>query len=69
MPGHRIGTILAVIGGFLTLAGVTLYVLPGPGLPLLVLGLITLTVGLATLTETRRNKTSGPHHDRNRELT
>ncbi|MFF8194752.1 hypothetical protein ACF05L_28690 [Streptomyces bobili] len=49
--------------------GCTGYVLPGPGLPLLVLGLTTLTAGLATLTTTRRNRTSSPDYDRNRELT
>ena len=69
MPGHRIGTILAVIGAFLTLAGAALYVLPGPGLPLLVLGLATLTAGLATFAATRRHQTSSPRSDRNPERT
>ncbi|MEV6408974.1 hypothetical protein AB0M58_39605 [Streptomyces bobili] len=69
MPIHRLGTTLAITVALLTLAGATLYVLPGPGLPLLVLGLAMVAAGLATLTVTRRGRTSSPHHDRNRELT
>jgi hypothetical protein len=69
MPAHRLGAVLAITGALLTLAGAALYVLPGPGLPLLVLGLTTLTAGLATFAATRRHQSSSPRSDRNPELT
>jgi hypothetical protein len=33
---HRIGTVLATAGALLSLAGAARYVLPGPGLPVLI---------------------------------
>ncbi|MFE7763060.1 PGPGW domain-containing protein [Streptomyces sp. NPDC057438] len=46
MPERRIGTALAAVGAVVTAAGTALYVLPGPGLPVLVTGLAVLTTGL-----------------------
>ncbi|MEV6175597.1 hypothetical protein [Streptomyces sp. NPDC052015] len=51
---RSIGTALTVIGALLSLAGVALYVLPGPGFPVLAIGLAALTAGLLTLAVTPR---------------
>ncbi|SDC73968.1 hypothetical protein [Streptomyces prasinopilosus] len=48
------GTALAVGGALLSLTGAALYVLPGPGLPVLATGLATLTAGLLTRATSRR---------------
>ncbi|MEU9279704.1 hypothetical protein [Streptomyces sp. NPDC048341] len=46
MSEGRIGTMLAAVGAPLTLAGALMYVLPGPGFPVLVIGLAVLITGL-----------------------
>ncbi|MFJ8533592.1 hypothetical protein [Streptomyces sp. NPDC093591] len=46
MPEGRIGTAVTAIGAVLTAAGTAMYVSPGPGFPVLVIGLGTLTAGL-----------------------
>ncbi|MEH0419960.1 hypothetical protein [Streptomyces sp. B21-083] len=43
---RRIGSALAAVGAPLTLAGALMYVLPGPGFPVLVIGLALLITGL-----------------------
>ncbi|MEU9240669.1 hypothetical protein [Streptomyces sp. NPDC048385] len=48
MSERRIGTMLAAVGAPLTLAGALMYVLPGPGFPVLVIGLALLITGLLT---------------------
>ncbi|CAL9671540.1 hypothetical protein SUDANB15_07431 (plasmid) [Streptomyces sp. enrichment culture] len=55
MTERRIGVILAAAGTPLTLAGALMYVLPGPGLPVLVIGLTTLIAGLVMTATTRRH--------------
>ncbi|MFF7969379.1 hypothetical protein ACFZC3_29005 [Streptomyces sp. NPDC007903] len=54
MTERRIGTILATAGTPLTLAGALMYVLPGPGFPVLVIGLATLITGLVMTATTPR---------------
>jgi hypothetical protein len=50
MPSERrIGKFLTVLGVPLSLAGAAFYVLPGPGFPLLVIGLSLLTTGLVMI--------------------
>lgn len=44
---RRTGKVLAAIGAPLTLAGVAMYFLPGPGFPVLIIGLTLLITGLA----------------------
>ncbi|MEF9905836.1 hypothetical protein [Streptomyces sp. P9-A2] len=56
MTKRHIGTALAAAGAPLSLTGAVLYVLPGPGLPVLVTGLATLIAGLFTLALTRRDR-------------
>ncbi|MFD3825670.1 hypothetical protein [Streptomyces sp. NPDC058625] len=51
---RRIGTVLAAAGALLALAGAAMYVLPGPGLPFLVIGLAALITGLVVIAATRR---------------
>ncbi|MBG0852765.1 hypothetical protein I2W78_13180 [Streptomyces spinoverrucosus] len=46
MPERRISAALAAGGAVLTAAGAAMYVLPGPGFPVLVVGLAALTTGL-----------------------
>ncbi|MEV6575030.1 hypothetical protein [Streptomyces sp. NPDC051577] len=45
----RIAVVLVVAGAPVTLAGALLYVLPGPGFPVLVIGLAALITGLVML--------------------
>lgn len=47
MSERRIGTVLAAVGTPLTLAGVLMYAVHGPGRPVLVIGLALLVTGLA----------------------
>ncbi|GAA2258833.1 hypothetical protein GCM10010145_34000 [Streptomyces ruber] len=54
MSQRRIGTFLATAGALLTLVGAALYVLPGPGAPVLVTGLAALITGLVINTAGRR---------------
>ncbi|MFJ3921753.1 hypothetical protein [Streptomyces sp. NPDC090022] len=50
MPSdRRIGKSLTVLGLPVSLAGAAFYVLPGPGFPLLVIGLSFLATGLAMI--------------------
>lgn len=42
---RTLGRVALGIGGLLTLAGICMYVVPGPGLPTLIIGLGTLGVG------------------------
>ncbi len=57
MTERRIRVILATAGTALTLAGALMYVLPGPGIPVLVIGLaaLTLITGLVMTATTLRN--------------
>lgn len=50
---RRIGKALACVGAPLTLAGVAMYFLPGPGFPVLVIGLALLMTGLAMIAASR----------------
>ncbi|WP_191971884.1 hypothetical protein [Streptomyces luteolifulvus] len=54
MSEHRIGTILATAGAVLSLSGAAMYVLPGPGSPILVTGLAALTTGIVMTAATHR---------------
>lgn len=54
MSEKRAGILLVAIGAPLTLAGLLMYVLPGPGFPFLVIGLALLTTGLAMGLASRR---------------
>lgn len=47
MPEGKIGKVLAAVGAPLTPAGVAMYFLPGPGVPVLVIGLSLLIVGMS----------------------
>lgn len=60
MSEHRIGIVLATAGAVLSLTGAAMYVLPGPGLPVLVIGLAALTTGLVMTAATRRTRTGRP---------
>ncbi|MFD3757741.1 PGPGW domain-containing protein [Streptomyces sp. NPDC058622] len=51
---RRIGKVLAAIGAPLTLAGVAMYFLPGPGVPVLIIGLSLLVTGLVMTAAERR---------------
>ncbi|MEW2325349.1 PGPGW domain-containing protein [Streptomyces griseoincarnatus] len=55
MTERRIRVILATAGTALTLAGALMYVLPGPGFPVLVIGLAALITGLVMAATTLRN--------------
>jgi hypothetical protein len=46
MSARRIQAVLVAVGVPLTLAGALMYVLPGPGLPVLVIGVALLITGL-----------------------
>ena len=54
MSERQIGKVLAAIGAPLTLAGVVMYFLPGPGFPVLIIGLALLATGLAMTAARRR---------------
>ncbi|MET8576104.1 hypothetical protein [Streptomyces sp. NPDC005012] len=54
MSVRRIGVTLAAAGSPLTLAGAAMHVLPGPGLPVLVIGLAALVTGLVLIATARR---------------
>ncbi|MFF9981270.1 hypothetical protein [Streptomyces erythrochromogenes] len=54
MSERRIGTVLTAVGAPLTVAGVAMYFLPGPGFPVLVIGLALLVTGLAMTFAGRR---------------
>ncbi|MER5215442.1 hypothetical protein ABT063_34105 [Streptomyces sp. NPDC002838] len=55
MSERRTGVVLAAAGAPLTLAGAAMYVLPGPGLPVLAIGLAALITGLVMIAATRRS--------------
>ncbi|WP_351230032.1 hypothetical protein [Streptomyces sp. NPDC002133] len=55
MSQRSTGAVLATAGAPLTLAGAAMYVLPGPGFPVLVIGLAALTTGLIMIAATRRS--------------
>jgi hypothetical protein len=46
IPERHIGITLAVVGAVLTAAGTAMYVLPGPGFPVVIIGLAVLTTGV-----------------------
>jgi hypothetical protein len=54
MSERRIGTVLAAVGAPLTLAGALMYVLPGPGFPVLVIGMALLATGLVMAAASRQ---------------
>lgn len=47
MSQSRVGVLLMSIGVALTAAGAAMYVLPGPGFPVLLLGLAAVVAGAA----------------------
>ncbi|MFJ9005406.1 hypothetical protein [Streptomyces canus] len=47
MSQPRVGVLVMSIGVALTAAGAAMYVLPGPGLPVLLLGLAAFVAGVA----------------------
>ncbi|WP_338900421.1 PGPGW domain-containing protein [Streptomyces sp. TG1A-60] len=51
---------LAAIGAVLTAAGAALYILPGPGVPVLFLGLAALAIGLVKAAVDHRNRRRRP---------
>lgn len=51
---RRTGIVLVVAGALMCLAGAVLYVMPGPGFPVLVLGLAAVVFGLFLLAALRR---------------
>ncbi|MFF3402991.1 hypothetical protein ACFYW6_31380 [Streptomyces sp. NPDC002659] len=55
MSERRIWTVLATAGAPLTLAGAAMYLLPGPGVPVLITGLAALTTGLVMIAATHRS--------------
>lgn len=54
MSERRIGRVLAAVGAPLALAGVAMYLLPGPGVPVLIIGLALLTTGIVMAAAGRR---------------
>ncbi|MEU0675223.1 PGPGW domain-containing protein [Streptomyces sp. NPDC006172] len=56
MTEHRIGTVMATAGVLLSLAGAAMHVLPGPGLPVLIIGLAALAAGIVITAATRLNR-------------
>ncbi|MEN8656148.1 PGPGW domain-containing protein [Streptomyces sp. 21So2-11] len=50
----RIGRVMAAVGAPLTVAGVAMYFLPGPGTPVLITGLALLVTGLVMALAARR---------------
>jgi hypothetical protein len=52
---QRIGAVLAAAGTLLALAGAAMYVLPGPGFPILAIGLAALITGFIMIAATRRS--------------
>ncbi|MCY0924135.1 MULTISPECIES: hypothetical protein [unclassified Streptomyces] len=46
MSDRRIGLALTAAGALITLAGITMYVLPGPGFTILTIGMSLLVTGL-----------------------
>ncbi|MGW0610449.1 hypothetical protein [Streptomyces sp. NPDC002788] len=57
MSMSSLGVALMSIGGATTVTGALMYVLPGPGLPVLVLGLILTATGAVVRTAGRRRRT------------
>lgn len=45
MSESQVGLVFIPAGGVVTVAGAAMYVLPGPGLPVLLLGLALLAAG------------------------
>ncbi|MFJ8948187.1 hypothetical protein ACIRG4_33960 [Streptomyces sp. NPDC102395] len=54
MSERQIGKVLAAVGAPLTLAGVAMYFLPGPGVPVLIIGLPLLVTGFVMAAVGRR---------------
>ncbi|WP_331747337.1 hypothetical protein OG365_40300 (plasmid) [Streptomyces sp. NBC_00853] len=54
MSERQIGKVLAATGAPLTAAGVAMYFLPGPGVPVLIIGLSLLVTGLVMAAAGRR---------------
>lgn len=54
MSQRSIGAVLTAAGIPLALVGAAMYVLPGPGFPVLATGLAALIAGLVLITATRR---------------
>lgn len=54
MSERQVGKVMTAVGAPLTLAGVAMHFLPGPGFPLLIIGLALLIAGLAMAASTRR---------------
>ncbi|MCX5309019.1 hypothetical protein OG304_37185 [Streptomyces sp. NBC_00160] len=54
MSERQVGKVMAAVGAPLTLAGVAMHFLPGPGFPFLIIGLALLVTGLAMVASARR---------------
>jgi hypothetical protein len=54
MSQPRAGVLVFSIGAALTVVGAAMYVLPGPGLPVLTLGLTAVAIGAALWLTGRR---------------
>ncbi|RPK92186.1 MULTISPECIES: hypothetical protein [Streptomyces] len=54
MNNSSMGVVLMSVGAVITVAGALMYVLPGPGLPLLVVGLVVMAAGAAIRIVSRR---------------
>lgn len=54
MSERQIGKVLAATGAPFTAAGVAMYFLPGPGVPVLIIGLSLLVTGLVMAAAGRR---------------
>ena len=55
MSQSRVGVLVMSIGVALTAAGAAMYVLPGPGLPVLLLGLAAVVAGAAVRLSGRKS--------------
>ncbi|MFC9259345.1 hypothetical protein ACFT25_05940 [Streptomyces hydrogenans] len=53
MSQGRIGWVMAAIGAPLALAGVAMYLLPGPGVPVFIIGAALLVTGLVMASAAR----------------
>ncbi|WP_405714117.1 hypothetical protein OG264_33035 [Streptomyces xanthophaeus] len=54
MSERQIGKVMAAVGAPLTVTGVAMHFLPGPGFPFLIIGLALLVTGLAMAASARR---------------
>ncbi|WP_338675160.1 hypothetical protein V1460_20865 [Streptomyces sp. SCSIO 30461] len=55
MCPSRLGVVLMAVGAVLTVAGAAMYVLPGPGLPVISLGPLVLAAGAVLRVVSRKH--------------